>query len=134
MTEEDTLQRSTETHRFRLAILFIGGFLVIMFVALLGEFLNVFTGLEDLAAIFSGWITAVMGFYFLQQNTEKAQQQTLQVTRDASEARKTSERAVEKTAELTSVNEENILELQETIRKQANFIKELIATLEDAVK
>ena len=82
---------STEKHRFWLAILFIGGFLIIMVVALLGTFAQVFTGIEDLAAIFSGWITAVMGFYFLQSNTEKAQEQTTQAISQADAARKAAE-------------------------------------------
>lgn len=130
MTEKDTLQKSTENHRFRLAILFIGGFLIIMFAALVGEFLGVYDSLKDLAAIFSGWITAVMGFYFLQQNTEKAQQQTIEITKDASEARKTSELAVKKTAKLTSVSRLNILDIKETIGKQEENMKKQRATIE----
>lgn len=131
MTKDDTLQKSTESHRFLLAMLFIGGFLIIMFAALLGEFSGMYTGLEDLAAIFSGWITAVMGFYFLQQNTEKAQQQTIEVTKEASDARRASERAAEKTAKLTSVNESNVMELRETIEEQKEFINDLLLKLEE---
>jgi hypothetical protein len=126
--KEDVLQQSTESHRFWLATLFILGFLAIMFTALFG----LYTGVKDLAAIFSGWITAIMGFYFLQQNTERAQQQTMIVTKGASDAIRTSERATEKTAKLASVNEENILELQGTIRDQEKLISELISTLEKA--
>lgn len=131
MTKNDTLQKSTESHRFSLAILFIGGFLIIMFAALLGEFAGKYTGLKDLAAIFSGWITAVMGFYFLQQNTEKAQQQTTEATKEAADARRTSERAAEKTAKLTSVSESNVMGLKETIEEQKEFINELILKLEE---
>jgi hypothetical protein len=130
--KEDVLQQSTESHRFWLATLFILGFLAIMFTALLAEFFGLYTGVKDLAAIFSGWITAIMGFYFLQQNTERAQQQTMIVTKGASDAIRTSERATEKTAKLASVNEENILELQGTIRDQEKLISELISTLEKA--
>ena len=125
MTEKDDLQRSRESHRFWLAVLFIGGFLVIMVTALFGEFFNVYSGLKDLATVFGGWITAVIGFYFLQQNTERAQQQAGEITRQASDAAR-------KTAKLTSVSESSVQELTQTILKQKKLINNLLSDLEKA--
>jgi hypothetical protein len=125
MTEKDSLQKSTESHRFHLAMLFIGGFLAIMIIALVGEFFAMYSGLKDLAATFSGWITAVIGFYFLQQNTERAQEQAKDAIKEVSDAGR-------KTAKLTSVNESNVQELRETMVKQEKLIKDLLSDLKKA--
>jgi hypothetical protein len=116
--------QSTEEHRFYLAILFIGGFLVIMGLALLGQFFWGYTGIKDLAAIFSGWIVAIIGFYFAQQNTAQAHQQAMVVTKDAAE----------KKAKYASKSDLSITELEEKIEKQKEFINQLLSTLDDLSK
>jgi len=85
-----------------------------MFAALVGEFLGLYVGLKDLAGVFSGWITAVIRFYFLQQNTERAQRQTGDVI-----------------SRLVSVSLTNITELKGHMDKQQEFINELISKLEE---
>jgi len=114
---------SNENHRFWLAILFIGGFLVIMFTALLGTFFQVFTGIKDLAAIFSGWITAVLAFYFLQSNTEKAQEQTSTAILYAEEARKAAHSATRCIPKLTIASEATVEEFQSKSHKYEEKIK-----------
>ncbi len=83
-------------------MLLIGGLLLIILFPVL--FKN-YDSAADLEAIFSGWITSVVGFYFLQQNTEKAQQQTTIATKNAAEARKEVVGAAKTTAALVDVNE-----------------------------
>lgn len=81
--EENDCDR--ENHRYHIAFLLISGLIVLLLIPVLYK--N-YDSAGDLAAIFSGWITSVVGFYFLQQNTEKAQQQTTIAAKDAAEARK----------------------------------------------
>jgi len=152
MSDKDTLEKSTEKHRFQLAMLFIGGFLFIITLALAGEILGIYSGVGDLAATFGGWITAVIGFYFLQQNTERAQQQAKDATKNAASSRKDAVDAMKESkhmtkikAELTSVGKSSLLRLRETMKelegiigkqretmgKQNDFINELLLELEE---
>jgi len=45
-----------------------------------------YTSTKDLAGIFSGWIVAIVGFYFLQQNAEKAQASSSDAVKAAASA------------------------------------------------
>jgi len=67
------VQESTENHRFILAMLLIGSFMVIIGLAVLGTIFWGYTGIANLIGFFSGWIAAIIGFYFLQQNAAGAQ-------------------------------------------------------------
>lgn len=134
MPGNNNLQKSTENHRFYLAMAFLCGFFITLIVALFGELLELYSGVKDLAGIFSGWITAIVGFYFLQQNTARAQQQAKEATKEASDARKASEVATKRTVKLTSASESNVEELTETIEKQKRFISELISKLDELSK
>jgi hypothetical protein len=132
------VQRSTENHRYGLAMLLIGGFLVIMFAGLIGAIFFSYAGMESLAATFSGWITAVIGFYFLQQNTEKAQLQSRDATRQAAEASREVVSATNKVVETTNkastlYNEgkAGILDLEKTIKEQSDFIDQLVAKVKE---
>jgi len=98
--EENDCDR--ENHRYHVAVLLIGGMLVLLFFPVVCE--N-YDNAGELAAIFSGWIGSVMGFYFLQQNTEKAQQQTTIAVKDAAEARKEVASASKTQVNLVGVNE-----------------------------
>lgn len=91
-----------ENHRYHVAVLLIGGLLLIILFPVL--FKN-YDSAADLAAIFSGWITSVVGFYFLQQNTDKAQQQTTIAVKDAAEAMKEVASASKTQVNLLGVNE-----------------------------
>lgn len=84
-TRDEENDGARENHRYYIAFLLILGLLVIVVIPVINK--N-YDNAADLAAIFSGWITSVVGFYFLQQNTEKAQQQTTIAAKDAAEARK----------------------------------------------
>jgi hypothetical protein len=66
-------QESTEYHRYILAMLFIGSFMAIMGLAVIGTIFWAYTGIANLVGFFSGWIAAIIGFYFLQQNAAGAQ-------------------------------------------------------------
>ncbi len=121
---------STERHRFLLAMLFIGGFLIIMGVALVGSFTASFTGLENLATVFSGWITAVIGFYFLQSNTEKAQEQATVAITQADNARKAAQSASKCIPLLAAANEANIEDLKAALQTYEGKMKEKDALIQ----
>jgi len=84
-TRDEEKDCDRENHRYHVALLLIGG---LIFTILIPVAYKNYGDAGDLAAIFSGWIGSVVGFYFLQQNTEKAQQQTTIAAKDAAEARK----------------------------------------------
>lgn len=98
--EENDCDR--ENHRYYIAFLLIGGLIFLLFFPV--AYKN-YDKAGDLAAIFSGWIGSVVGFYFLQQNTEKAQQQTTIAVKDAAEARKEVADSAKTSVNLVGVNE-----------------------------
>ena len=98
-TRDEENDSDRENHRYRIAFLLILGLLIIVVIPVINK--N-YDNAADLAAIFSGWITSVVGFYFLQQNTEKAQQQTTIAAKDAAEARKEVAGAAKKQVNLAS--------------------------------
>ncbi len=77
------LQESTEFHRYILAMLFVFSFMSIMFLAVLGTIFWGYTGIANLVGFFSGWVAAIIGFYFLQQSTAGAQAQAKVATKSA---------------------------------------------------
>lgn len=132
------VQKSSENHRYGLAMLLIGGFLVIIFAGLIGAIFFSYAGMESLAATFSGWITAVIGFYFLQQNTERAQLQTRDATRQAAVASQEVVSATKKVVETTkkastlyNEGKAGMLDLEKTIKEQADFIDQLVAKVKE---
>jgi hypothetical protein len=54
-------------------MVFIVSFMFIMGIAVLGTVFWGYTGIANLVGFFSGWVAAVIGFYFLQQNAAGAQ-------------------------------------------------------------
>jgi hypothetical protein len=77
--EGKDLAESTEKHRYRLAMFLVGGFMVILVIDMIGGY----TDPAVFAGIFSGWIVAIIGFYFLQQASDHAQQQATIITSKA---------------------------------------------------
>jgi uncharacterized protein HemX len=105
---------ATETHRFYIALAIILGMVIIIFVPTAQAS---YSSAKDLAAIFSGWITAVVGFYFLQQSTERAQQQTQQATTESANARKDAASAAKKLTSLTGAYDSALDSFRETVEK-----------------
>jgi hypothetical protein len=58
-----------DKHGFQIAMLLIGGFLALVAIPVVRN--NDLTGSKDLAAIFSGWIVAIVGFYFIQDQAKE---------------------------------------------------------------
>jgi hypothetical protein len=77
------LQKSTESHRYILAMSFVLSFMAIMFLAVLGTIFWGYTGISTLVGFFSAWVATIIGFYFLQQNTAGAQNQAKVATESA---------------------------------------------------
>jgi len=108
-TREEENDCDRENHRYHIAALLIGG---LIFIISIPVCYKNYENAGDLAAIFSGWITSVVGFYFLQQNTEKAQQQTTIAAKDAAEARKAVAGAAKTSVNLVGVNKFTEFELK----------------------
>ena len=108
-TKDEEKDGDRENHRYHIAFLLIGGLIIILVIPVLYK--N-YESAGDLAAIFSGWITSVVGFYFLQQNTEKAQQQTTIAAKDAAEARKAVADSAKTSVNLVGVNKFTEFELK----------------------
>lgn len=70
------LEERTENHRILLAVVLIGGFVIVLLVAMAGGYAEP----SVLAGIFSGWIVAIIGFYFLGQASDRVQQQATVIT------------------------------------------------------
>ncbi len=66
--------------RFIIALALIVGMLIILTISVLE---SQFTQTEQLAAIFSGWITSIVAFYFYGQSTAAAQNQIKTATQSA---------------------------------------------------
>lgn len=61
---------SKDLFRFSLAMTIIIGFLIILGIAIVGQF----TDIPTLAGIFSGWIVAIIAFYFMEQASDRTAQ------------------------------------------------------------
>lgn len=130
----EEIEKITENHRFRIAITFVVGFLLIFLVALIGEILGVYQGVANLAAIFSGWLTAVIGFYFLGQSAAQARQQTREATREAVKAREDKSSMEEEKLGIIHKGKPQIEELRDIIDEYKSLIEELITKMEQLGK
>jgi hypothetical protein len=80
-----------ELFRFIIAAILICGFLIILGISVLTKYPDPLV----LSGIFSGWIVSILGFYFMQQNVDKANQKTIQTIEESSKKLKTYESQVE---------------------------------------
>ena len=128
MTQE--LDASTENHRFLIALSLLSGMILII---LLPVYYQKYDNAQDLAAIFSGWMTSVVGFYFLQQNTDKAQQQTKFASEEAAKARIEATDAAKKTVGLVSDSEYGITSFKIKLEEAASTVNEYKTLYEEAV-
>jgi HPt (histidine-containing phosphotransfer) domain-containing protein len=115
------LQELTESHRYILAMLFVLSFMVIMVLAVLGTIFWGYTGIANLVGFFSGWVAAVIGFYFLQQNTAGAQAQAKNATDSAAVQHARANLESEKKSKLASETSSDINDL-------ARIINEFVAS------
>ena len=129
MTEEYDCNR--ENHRYRIALLLLVGLITLLLIPVLYK--N-YDSAFDLAAIFSGWITSIVGFYFLQQNTEKAQQQTVVATKNAAEARKEAMSAAKTQVNLLGANEFTLLLKNKKIKIYEGLYKEALTIINDLME
>lgn len=79
--EKTTIEECKEGHRYWLAVVLILGFLALIGVAMVGGY----DAPTELASIFSGWIVAIIGFYFLDQAADRSQQQATIISDKAGE-------------------------------------------------
>ncbi len=70
-TSRPDLVEHTDDHRFALAVILVAGFMILIGIAMMGGY----KAPIDLAGIFSGWIVAIIGFYFLEQSSERSAKQ-----------------------------------------------------------
>jgi uncharacterized protein HemX len=128
------VENMTENHRFRIAIVFIVGSIAILMVALVGEILGSYQGVANLAGILSGWLTAVIGFYFLGQSEAQARQRSREATMEAAKAKEEKSSAEEEKMRIIHKGKPNIEELQDIIQGYKALIEELIAKLDEMEK
>ena len=127
----DKMDISKENHRFWFAVLLISGMLIIISIPI---FQGKYDDGKNLAAVFSGWITAVVGFYFLQQNTEKAQQQAQQAIKDGESARRDSISASDKLAKISSLSTSKIHELETDTESLSKSLETLLERIKKEKK
>ena len=133
--EGKSLAESTEKHRYRLAMLLVGGFMVILVVDMIGGY----TDPAVFAGIFSGWIVAIIGFYFLQQASDHAQQQATIITskaeRKSADISETSQeetdRIAKKATETIDSLEMQKKDLESLVERYKEKISELISEGEE---
>jgi uncharacterized membrane protein YgaE (UPF0421/DUF939 family) len=111
------LQESTEFHRYILAMLFVFSFMVIMVIAVLGTVFWGYTGIANLVGFFSGWVAAIIGFYFLQQNTAGAQAQAKVATDSAAKQYARADLESEKKSKLASETSSHVNDLEKIINE-----------------
>jgi hypothetical protein len=121
----EKLQELTETHRYNLAMLFVASFMTVMVIALLGTLFWGYIEIINLAAVFSGWVAAIIGFYFLQQNTAGAQAQAKEATQTAAKQTERANTEAQKRLGLTIATKSQIDELSETVNNLAKSSMEL---------
>ena len=84
--------------RFFIALSLIVGMLIIIVISVLQV---QYTQTTQLAAIFSGWITSIIAFYFYGQSTAQAQNQIKTVTQSAANSE---QRATQAERKLSNIN------------------------------
>ncbi|MDD1772266.1 MAG: hypothetical protein LUQ09_05030 [Methanomassiliicoccales archaeon] len=111
------IEWSREKYRFSLAFLLLGGFIALIAVAMIGGYADPLV----LAGVFSGWIAAIIGFYFIQQNAEDAIAQAGKATELSSEIKT---EAVRKVTEIGSISDTTFEMVQDAVKKQTAQLRE----------
>ncbi len=121
------LQRRTEDHRFWLAAGIIGGFIAVLIIAMAGGYADPLT----LSGIFSAWIVAIIAFYFIQQNADRAQQQAVIASAKSDEkARSMAEEIEEETEKIMSFAAAKIKEIEGQMLTYKKLAESATADLE----
>jgi len=115
-----------DVFRFVIALVLIVGFLYIVYICLT----NGYATLEVVAGVFSGWILAVITFYFMDQAAGRTQQQAEVITKRAEgKASSIAQASDEATFELETKAKAKITELEhvknEALRLVASYDKRL---------
>ena len=120
-TEDRDLAQHREQHRFLLAAFLIGGFLLLLGIDLSkGDYIDVAT----LAGIFSGWIVAIIGFYFMDQASDRTQQQALSIT----------DKAERKVAGIADKGSQSAEDLEQSMKMARETIAALTEEKDNAVR
>jgi hypothetical protein len=86
--------------RLYVALTIIGGMLIVLIISVLQGQL---TETQQLAAIFSGWITSIVAFYFYGQSNAQAQNQIKTSTQVATESNQRADTAEKKLGKINSM-------------------------------
>lgn len=102
--------------RFIVAFTLILGFLFLIGIAMVGEYADP----TILSGVFSGWIAAIIGFYFIEQGADRAQQQVIQSSEKSISVQKEKQKNIQATGII------QIDEIKNTIQTEyENKIKNL---------
>lgn len=105
------LDRDERRRGFHIALVLILGAFLLMLIPILGGDVQ---GGKDLAAIFSGWIAAIIGFYFFQGQAEQAA-----AAAEVAERQRASEALRDMAKSLAALEAQNA-RLQEALQKALN--------------
>jgi amino acid permease len=117
--------------RFWIALAIIVGMLIILVISVAQA---QYTQTEQLAAIFSGWITSIVAFYFYGQSNAQAQTQVKTLAQLAANSDKKANKAK---TQLDKI--ENVISLQAAIRKtlpteKATACDEILKNIDDILR
>ncbi|UCE91291.1 MAG: EI24 domain-containing protein [Methanobacteriota archaeon] len=117
----ERIQGWKEVFRFTLAVVLIGGFLIILGIAMVGNF----TDVPTLAGVFSGWIVAVVAFYFMEQASDRSLEQQAKYLESGAEqvAFRALERAEEATSEVRLEAVEKFAEYESKIDELKRIVR-----------
>ena len=87
-----------------ISLALIVGMLIILIISVFSE--SQFTQTEQLAAIFSGWITSIVAFYFYCQSTASPQNQIKTATQSALNSEQRAIQAESKISNIKSMGRE----------------------------
>ncbi len=121
------LQKKTEDHRFWLAAGIIAGFIVLLMIAMVGKYADPLT----LSGIFSAWIVAIIAFYFIQQNADRAQQQATIISGKSQEKAGNMADAIdEETERIKQIAEARIKEIESQMLRYKKLAESATSDLE----
>jgi len=121
------LQKRTEDHRFWLAAGIIAGFILLLAIAMAGKYADPLT----LSGIFSAWIVAIIAFYFIQQNADRAQQQAVISSGKSQEKAGSMADAIEEETErIKKIAETQIKEIEGQMMKYKKLAESALSDLE----
>ena len=117
--------------RFLIALALIVGMLIILVISVIQA---QYTQTEQLAAIFSGWITTIVAFYFYGQSNAQAQTQIKTATQSAVNSQQRATKAESKLTNIKSMVSVHSAILKTAAPQKATASDEVINNIKDILE